>query len=213
MIYGVVFFTPIKEGEMDYYTKFGAWFTAIGSIFTIINTMVVIFLMIWLHKKESIISLIPQINDLKKDLITIQSTISYEVNHFNDAQYLVYEDLQHQMYSSDEYHYANACSKEIDSLNDVINKINELYSLFTKFKNEVIENKYIDLNYYQDVVLKTSKLNEILTLKKPSVVYKKGFIDGGREEACPEDMISVAQYNALESIEEMRKILESKALT
>lgn len=40
VIYGSVFLAPITGNEADYYSKFGAWFTAIGAIFTIINTIV-----------------------------------------------------------------------------------------------------------------------------------------------------------------------------
>ncbi|NNH37486.1 hypothetical protein [Acinetobacter terrae] len=80
VIYGSVFLAPITGNEADYYSKFGAWFTAIGAIFTIINTIVVIYLMIYLYKKESEFTILPFISELHKQLLDIEITIKEEIN-------------------------------------------------------------------------------------------------------------------------------------
>lgn len=215
MIYGVIFFTPIKDGEIDYYAKFGAWFTTIGAIFTIINTVVVIFLMFWLHKKESSISLLPQITELRKYFTEIESVIHSEIDFFHEKQYEIYENIENQRYDNDPfpYQYDHVYRQEIKNLEEIIAEINELYSLFVKFKTDVNKNIDIELKDYQVFFLNINKLNEVLILKKPSIVYKKGFIDGSREEAEPDEIINAAQSNALESIQGMISIFENKALT
>lgn len=213
-IYGIVFFTPIEDGEMDYYTKFGAWFTAIGSIATIINSIVVIVLMIWLHKRESSISLLPQITELRKYLTEIEGVVYHEINFFHEKQYETYENMNNQRYDESPFpfQYDYVYQQEIKNLKVVIAELEDLYSLFVKFKARVNKNIDIDFKDYQVFVLNINELNEVLVLKKPSIVYNQSFIYGDRGESHPEDMVDTAQSNALKSIKEMKKILDDNVL-
>ena len=65
-------------------TKYADLFTVISAIFAIINAVVVIFLMVWLHRKESNLSLLPLISELRKNLIEIHHTLSSEIEYFKE---------------------------------------------------------------------------------------------------------------------------------
>lgn len=86
-VYGYVFFTTMPDSEVEFYAKYGVIFTAIGAISTVINAVVVIFLMLWLHRRESRLSLAPQISELRKNLIDIHYTLITEIAYFKEIKY------------------------------------------------------------------------------------------------------------------------------
>lgn len=212
-VYGMIFFNPISQEEVNYYSKFGAWFTTLGAIFTVINTIVVIYLMIWLHRKETSISLLPQITELRKNIIELQHIISTEIEYFNMRQYDTYEILYEQKHQSgfDFYGYDDVYKKEILNLTEITKKTETLYENFLSFKEQVNNFSNLDFITYQNKSRIISLINETIVLNKPSTEYKKSFIIGSREDAEPEDMIEVAKKNSLKYIEKMLEILKEKA--
>lgn len=211
-VYGMIFFNPISQEEVNYYSKFGAWFTTLGAIFTVINTIVVIYLMIWLHRKETSISLLSQITELRKNIVEIQHTISSEIEYFNVRQYDIYETLHEQKYQGGFHFYGHdeLYEQEIINLNEITKKTEYLYANILSFKEQFNNFSHIDFINYQNKSKIISLINETIVLNKPSTEYKKSFIVGSREDAEPEDMIEVAKKNSLKYIDKMLEILEEK---
>ncbi|WP_017389906.1 hypothetical protein [Acinetobacter calcoaceticus] len=212
-VYGMIFFNPISQEEVNYYSKFGAWFTTLGAIFTVINTIVVIYLMIWLHRKETSISLLSQITELRENIVEIQYTISSEIEYFNVRQYDIYETLHEQKYQRGFHFYGHdeLYEQEIINLNEITKKTEYLYANILSFKEQFNNFSRIDFINYQNKSKIISLINETIVLNKPSTEYKKSFIVGSREDAEPEDMIEVAKINSLKYIDKMLEILEKKA--
>lgn len=208
-IYGMIFFTPISADEVNYYSKFGAWFTALGAIFTVINTFVVIYLMLWLHRKETNISLISYISELRKDLVEIKKLLLSEVEYFEFKQSDHIDRLYEYQHEPDgnEHLY----NKEIENLSDLIPSIKKLYSTFIDFKKLLDENDNISLEEYRSKSKIVNSLHESIVLNRPSIEYAKSFNDGHRNDAEPEDIIEVAKVNSLKYIDEMIELLEEKA--
>lgn len=208
-IYAYVFSDTVTTNDVNRYTKFSAIFTVIGVIATCLNAVIVIALMVWLHKKESRINLIPQINHLVTQLINIESIVYSEINYFHNRKDQTYENIESQSYDNDPYPFQHndIYEKEIENIDNIIASINDFYCLFVKFKNDVSKNLNIDLNDYQIYLANINKLNEILTLKKPSVLYKTALIDRAREQMHEEEVINEALSDALDSITKMVSIL------
>lgn len=212
-VYGMIFFTPISADEVNYYSKFGAWFTALGAIFTVINTVVVIYLMIWLHRKETSISLLPQLSELRKNLIEIHQILSTEIEYFNDEQFNNYEALYENSYQGgfDFYGHKNLHKQEIENLSGIIERADFLYKIFLSFKEQINNLSNMDFHTYQTKSKILNLINEILVLHKPSSEYKKSFVTGSKLDAEPEDMIEAAKKNSLKYINEIIELLEEKA--
>ena len=180
-IYGMVFYTSMTPEEVNFYSKYGAIFTAIGAVFTIINTFIVIYLMVFFHKKEVDISIFPYVTELKRVLVDIELVIRSELDYFDDKQFEAYQNLDESRYQGSGFHfygYDHVYRQEITNLNKIILEVKDLYSEFSVFKLKVNDQTDINLNIYKEKINIVNKLNEILTLKKPSSEYKKSFIDG-----------------------------------
>lgn len=203
MIYGSIFFIPITNDEVDYYTKFGAWFTALGAIFTIINTVIVIYLMIFLHKKQIDISLFPYENEFKKRLIDIEIILRSEIEYFGDNQFKTSENLYDDHYGNTGSPYDHVYRQEIKNLDQIIKEVKELYSIFLTFKSEANSQPITSLKNFKEKLDIINNLDENLALNKPSSEYKKGFIEGSKVDAEPDEMIEVAKTLSLESIKKI----------
>ena len=68
--------------------------------------------------------------------------------------------------------------REITNLNKIILEVKDLYSEFSVFKLKVNDQTDINLNIYKEKINIVNKLNEILTLKKPSSEYKRALLTG-----------------------------------
>ncbi|MDC4268998.1 hypothetical protein NQ623_17905 [Acinetobacter baumannii] len=213
-IYGMVFYTSMTPEEVNFYSKYGAIFTAIGAVFTIINTFIVIYLMVFFHKKEVDISIFPYVTELKRVLVDIELVIRSELDYFDDKQFEAYQNLDESRYQGSGFHfygYDHVYRQEITNLNKIILEVKDLYSEFSVFKLKVNDQTDINLNIYKEKINIVNKLNEILTLKKPSSEYKKSFIDGNKTDEDPEDMIEKAKTDSLAAISDLKTILsESK---
>jgi len=121
-IYGMIFFIPISADEVNYYSKFGAWFTALGAIFTVINTVVVIYLMLWLHHKESNANLFPRFQELQDKLTKISSIFDQEVDSFLDKQSNAAMELEmiHFDAPNSSPQYERAYSAEVNNIDEII---------------------------------------------------------------------------------------------
>lgn len=212
-IYGSIFFIPITNDEVNYYTKFGAWFTALSAIFTIINTVVVIYLMIYLHRKSIDISILPYVTELKKSLIDIEIILRAEIDYFDDTQFKTSENLYESLHDHSGFHfdgYADIYQQEIKNLDQIIADIKNLYSIFLTFKSETNNQSTISLKDYKDKLNIINGLNEKFALNKPSSEYKKGFIEGNKYNADPEDMIEASKNFSLESIKNITILLKNE---
>jgi len=208
--YGMIFFTPISPDEVNFYSKFGAWFTALGAISTVINTIVVIYLMIWLHRKETNISLISYMSELRKDLVEIKKSLISDVEYFEHKQSDHIDRLYEYQYEPDGNE--DLYNKEIKNLSDIIPSIKKLYSIFIDFKKSLDENDNINLEEYRSKSKIVNSLHERIVLNRPSIEYAKSFDDGYRNnDAEPKDIIEVAKGNSLKYIDEMIELLEEKA--
>lgn len=210
VLYGSIFFIPITSNEVNYYTKFGAWFTALGAIFTIINTVIVIYLMLYLHKKETDISILPYVTELKKSLIDIEIILRSEIDYFDDTQFKTSENLYESQHDHSGFHfygYDDLYQQEIKNLDQIIAEIKSLYSLFLTFKSDTNNQSTISLKDYKEKLNIINGLNEKLALNKPSSEYKKGFVEGNKQDAEPEDMIKAAKILSLESIKNITILL------
>lgn len=203
-VYGSVFFADVSTNEVNKYTKYSAIFTVIGSIFTILNTVVVIVLMVWLHKKEASISMLPHISDLNNKLIEVHSLLKLEIEYFEEALHSLYLEGEYGLHIEDnDYNAEQLYNDELSSLTKINNDIKKLLTDFFGFKNSINNIPNISLTQYQKATSTLNIINEILIINKPSVAYKQSFIYGNRIEADPEDMVSAAEHNALESINAM----------
>jgi len=213
VIYGSIFFIPITNNEVDYYTKFGAWFTAAGAIFTILNTVIVIYLMVFLHKKQTDISLLPYQSELEKSLVDIEVILRSEIEYFNETQFKTSEHLYESQHDHSGFHfygYDDIYQQEIKNLDQIITDIKSLYSIFLTFKLETKNQSTMSLKIYKEKLNIINGLNEIFALNKPSSEYKKGFIEGNKHDAEPEDMIEASKTLSLESIKNITILLKNE---
>lgn len=60
-----VYFTKVEILDEKNLSLNGSIFTIIGAIFTAVNTVIVIYLMLWLHHKESKTTLFPRFQELQ----------------------------------------------------------------------------------------------------------------------------------------------------
>lgn len=211
-VYGCVFFTAMPDGEMDFYTKYGAIFTAIGAISTVINAVVVIFLMLWLHRRESSLSLLPQISELRKNLIDIHHTLSTEIEYFKEKKYGNQKTINDNGESGFKVYYS-PYKHEIQNLNLIIERMDTLYRSFIFFRKKFQSHPDINLDTYKKNLQFVDLINEILVLRKPSTEYKKGLFIEDDLDIDAEDMIEAAKENSLKSINELIDLLKPNHLT
>ena len=152
--------------------------------------------------------------ELKRVLVDIELVIRSELDYFDDKQFEAYQNLDESRYQGSGFHfygYDHVYRQEITNLNKIILEVKDLYSEFSVFKLKVNDQTDINLNIYKEKINIVNKLNEILTLKKPSSEYKKSFIDGNKTDEDPEDMIEKAKTDSLAAISDLKTILsESK---
>lgn len=213
-IYGMIFFIPISANEVNYYSKFGAWFTALGAIFTVINTVVVIYLMLWLHHKESNANLFPRFQELQDKLTKISSIFDQEVDSFLNKQSNAAMELEmiHFDAPNSSPQYERAYSSEVNNIDEIIKEINELKSKLIIFRNKFYSTS-LDINNLKAIAIKVHKVDELSTLYRPINTYMKAFDSNYyADDRDPDDMILDAKKNALNSIQQIINILEDKAL-
>jgi len=205
-----VYFTEPPTPGNSILNQNGSIFTIIGAVFTAVNTVVVIYLMIWLHRKETNISLISYTSELRKDLIEIKKLLLSEVEYFEFKQSDHIDRLLYE-YQHDPDGNEHLYEKEIENLSDLIHLIKRLYSIFIDFKKSFYENENISLEEYRSKSKIINSLHENIILNRPSIEYAKIFNDGHRNNAEPEDMIEAAKINSVKYITEMIELLEHEA--
>ena len=211
--YGMIFFTPISPDEVNFYSKFGAWFTALGAIFTVINTVVVIYLMLWLHHKESNANLFPRFQELQDKLTKISSIFDQEVDSFLDKQSNAAMELEmiHFDAPNSSPQYERAYSAEVNNIDEIIKEINELKSKLRIFRDKFYSIS-LDIDNLKVAAIKIHKVDELSTLHRPINTYMKAFDSNYyADDREPDEMISDAKNNALNSIQQIINILEEKA--
>jgi len=212
-VYGMIFFNSISQEEVNYYSKFGAWFTTLGAIFTVINTIVVIYLMIWLHHKESQANLFPRFQELQDKLTKISSIFDQEVDSFLDKQSAAATELEmiHFEAPNSSPQYERAYSSEITNIDEIIVKIHELKSKLRLFRDKFYSIS-LDIDNLKVTAIKIHKVDELSTLHRPINTYMKAFHSNYyADDRDPDDMILEAKNNALTSIQQIIDILEEKA--
>lgn len=210
-IYVMVFYTSITTEEVNFYSKYGAIFTTIGAVFTIINTFLVIYLMFFFHKKEVDISIFPYITDLKKNLVDIELVIKSEIDYFNDTQFETYEKLNDSKYDLvfNSSEYDDVFKTEIQNLEEIITEVESLYSNFSDFKKEINNQPNINMDTYKEKISIINNLNESIILQKPSSKYKKSFIEGNKYDIDSEILIQTAKQDSMEAIINLKQILKN----
>lgn len=208
MVYGYIFFTTMSDADEDFYAKYGAIFTAIGAIFTSTNAVVVIFLMVWLHKRESSLSLLPQISELRKNLIDIHHTLITEIEYFKEKKYGNQKTINDNGKPGFKVYYS-PYKHEIQNLNLILERMDILYKNFIFFREKFQSYPIISLDTYKDNLKFLDSINEIIVLHKPSTEYKKGLFVEGDLDIDAEDMIEAAKENSLKSINRLIDLLES----
>lgn len=206
-IYGCIFFIPITQSELDYYAKFGAWFTAIGAIFTIINTIVVIYLMIFLHKKENEFNMLNNFSELRKRFTYISTILKDELAFFVEKEYEIAENLYAAQNGFDAYQYKDLYKLEATYLREIVKSLQEVYQTLITLKEKCQLETNITLVDYQTKLKLLDHIDDLLILKKPSSEYQRGFVEGSREDVDPEDMVEVSNKNAIEAIANLKVLL------
>lgn len=209
-VYGYVFFTTMPDSEVEFYAKYGVIFTAIGAISTVINAVVVIFLMLWLHRRESRLSLAPQISELRKNLIDIHYTLITEIAYFKEIKYDNHKTIKDNGESGFKVYYSPH-KHEVRNLNLIINKMDTLYNSFIFFRKKFQSQPDISLDTYKKNLQFVDLINEILVLRKPSMEYKKGLFIEDDLDIDAEDMIEAAKENSLKSINELIDLIETES--
>ncbi|MDM1282429.1 hypothetical protein HXZ60_02290 [Acinetobacter towneri] len=188
-------------------TKYADLFTVISAIFAIINAVVVIFLMVWLHRKESNLSLLPLISELRKNLIEIHHTLSSEIEYFKENKYDNQIILNEKRKSGFKVYHC-PYRHEIKNLNLIIDKMEILYKKIVLFRNKLQSYPDMDLETYKRNSQIVESINEILALHKPSAEYKKGLFTDDDLDADAEAMIDAAKENSLNSINRLIELLD-----
>lgn len=208
-VYGMIFFNPITQEEVNYYSKFSAIFTTIGTIFTIFNSILVLFLMIFLHKKESVFNFLQYKSDINKKLTDIEGILISEINFFEDKESKIAEIIFDSHYGFDAYEYRELYKNESNGLVEILIQLKKLYKNFKILRSQLnidIAKDLDSLEFYSGII---EEVFETLALTKPSYVYNKSFADGGRKDVEPEEIIKVAQSNSLNKIKEILERLKS----
>ncbi|MCG9494266.1 hypothetical protein MCL36_17215 [Acinetobacter pittii] len=208
-----VYFTKISPPDGTILNQNGSIFTIIGAVFTAVNTVVVIYLMIWLHHKESQANLFPRFQELQDKLTKISSIFDQEVDSFLDKQSAAATELEmiHFEAPNSSPQYERAYSSEITNIDEIIVKIHELKSKLRLFRDKFYSIS-LDIDNLKVTAIKIHKVDELSTLHRPINTYMKAFHSNYyADDRDPDDMILEAKNNALTSIQQIIDILEEKA--
>lgn len=191
----------------DEFIKFNAFtFTILGAVFTTINTIVVIYLMVWLHYKETNFNLLSYFDKNHKSLIEIKKRLETELNFFEDSNYQLIRNLEEE----NEYNNFNLITlykDELNNVNEIIKKYKKTMQQYDIWKNKVLA-KDLDILECQKLMSLINKFEELLSTNSPSQSYKSGFNNGYQDDILPEEMIAAAKSKAINSINDFIKIME-----
>lgn len=191
----VIYKCPISDQLL--LANYGTIFTIIGAGFTVINTLVVIYLMIWLYHKDSDISLLPIVNEMHRDMLTLTKLFKIENDFFVDKHYDCCVAIQFSEQHEDLY------KKQIDELDEVIQNMEPLVQAFNGFRKQVKTKNDYDVESCKSYSELISTLIGELSLDSPSSNYKLAFTEGNKVEADEIDMLEVAKSSALQKIDEL----------
>ena len=208
-----IYFTKVEPPNKDILDSNGSIFTIIGAIFTAVNTVIVIYLMIWLHHKESQTNLFPRFQELQDKLTKISSIFDQEIDIFLNKQSGAAMELEmiHFEATDSTPQYEQAYSLEVRYIDEIVKEIHNLKSKMIIFKDE-FNTTSLDIDSLKAIAVKIHKLDELSTLQRPTNNYMKAFDSNYySDDRDAEDMILDAKNNALSSIENIINILEEKA--
>lgn len=208
-----VYFTEPPTPNNSILSQNGSIFTIIGAVFTAVNTVVVIYLMLWLHHKESNANLFPRFQELQDKLTKISSIFDQEVDSFLDKQSNAAMELEmiHFDAPNSSPQYERAYSAEVNNIDNIIKEINELKSKLRIFRDK-FHSISLNIDNLKVAAIKIHKVDELSTLHRPINTYMKAFDSNYyADDRDPDDMILDAKNNALISIQQMIDVLEEKA--
>ena len=107
--------------------------------------------------------------------------------------------------------HKRAYSSEVNNIDEIIIKIEELKSKFRFFRDKFYLIS-LDIDNLKVVAIKVHQIDELITLHRPINTYMKAFDSNYyADDRDPDDMILDAKNNALNSIQQVIDILEEKA--
>lgn len=207
-----IYFTKVEPPNSEILTANGSIFTIIGAVFTAVNTVIVIYLMIWLHHKESQTNLFPRFQELQEKLTKISSIFDQEVDIFLKKQSGAAMELEmiHFKATDSSPQYERAYSLEVRYIDEIVKEIHKLKSKMIIFKDQ-FNTISLDIDSLKIIAVKIHKIDELSTLQRPTNNYMKAFDNNYEDDRDAEDMILDAKNSALNSIENIINVLEEKA--